>query len=31
MLATFVVARFETTLAAKPEIAFFVPGLVCPV
>ena len=28
MLATFIVARFETTLAAKPEIAFFVPGLV---
>ena len=28
MLATFIVARLETTLAAKPEIAFFVPGLV---
>lgn len=28
MLATFIVARFETTLAAKPALAFFVPGLV---
>jgi magnesium transporter len=28
MVATFIVARFETTLAAKPELAFFVPGLV---
>jgi magnesium transporter len=28
MVATAVVARFETALAAKPAIAFFVPGLV---
>jgi magnesium transporter len=28
MVATFIVARFETTLTAKPELAFFVPGLV---
>ncbi len=28
MLATLVVARFETLLAAMPAIAFFVPGLV---
>jgi len=28
MLATLVVARFEAVLAAKPAIAFFVPGLV---
>lgn len=28
MLATFVVARFESALAAKPTLAFFVPGLV---
>ncbi len=28
MVATFIVARFETALAAKPELAFFVPGLV---
>jgi magnesium transporter len=28
MLATFVVARFESELAAKPALAFFVPGLV---
>ena len=28
MVATFVVARFESALAAKPELAFFVPGLV---
>jgi len=28
MLATLVVARFETALAAKPALAFFVPGLV---
>ena len=28
MLATFVVARFESALAAKPALAFFVPGLV---
>lgn len=28
MVATFVVARFETALAAKPALAFFVPGLV---
>lgn len=28
MLATFVVARFETALTAKPALAFFVPGLV---
>ncbi|MBC7938889.1 MAG: magnesium transporter, partial [Chitinophagaceae bacterium] len=28
MVATFIVARFETVLAAKPAIAFFVPGLV---
>ncbi|MCW5636597.1 MAG: magnesium transporter [Rubrivivax sp.] len=28
MAATFVVARFESALAAKPAIAFFVPGLV---
>jgi magnesium transporter len=28
MLATFVVARFESVLTAKPELAFFVPGLV---
>jgi magnesium transporter len=27
-VATFVVARFETALAAKPALAFFVPGLV---
>jgi magnesium transporter len=28
MVATFVVARFEAELAAKPALAFFVPGLV---
>ncbi len=28
MVATFIVARFESTLTAKPELAFFVPGLV---
>jgi magnesium transporter len=28
MVATFVVARFESALAAKPALAFFVPGLV---
>jgi magnesium transporter len=28
MLATLVVARFESALAAKPALAFFVPGLV---
>jgi magnesium transporter len=28
MVATFVVARFESVLAAKPALAFFVPGLV---
>lgn len=28
MVATFVVARFKSALAAKPAIAFFVPGLV---
>lgn len=28
VVATFVVARFETALAAKPALAFFVPGLV---
>jgi magnesium transporter len=28
MVATFIVARFESTLAAKPALAFFVPGLV---
>lgn len=28
MLATWVVARFESALAAKPVLAFFVPGLV---
>lgn len=28
MAATFIVARFESALAAKPAIAFFVPGLV---
>lgn len=28
MLATFIVARFEALLAARPSIAFFVPGLV---
>ncbi|MBX3636727.1 MAG: magnesium transporter [Rubrivivax sp.] len=28
VVATFVVARFEDALAAKPAIAFFVPGLV---
>lgn len=28
MLATFVVARFESALTAKPTLAFFVPGLV---
>jgi magnesium transporter len=28
MVATFIVARFETALAAKPALAFFVPGLV---
>lgn len=28
VVATFVVARFETALAAMPAIAFFVPGLV---
>jgi magnesium transporter len=28
VLATFIVARFESTLAALPAIAFFVPGLV---
>ncbi len=28
MVATFVVARFEQALAAKPALAFFVPGLV---
>ena len=27
-VATFVVARFESALAAKPALAFFVPGLV---
>lgn len=27
-LATWVVARFETALAAKPALAFFIPGLV---
>ncbi len=28
MVATFIVARFETALAAKPALAFFVAGLV---
>jgi magnesium transporter len=28
MVATFIVARFESVLAAKPAPAFFVPGLV---
>ena len=28
MVATFIVARFETVLATKPALAFFVPGLV---
>lgn len=28
MVATFIVARFESALAAKPALAFFVPGLV---
>jgi magnesium transporter len=28
MVATFIVARFESVLTAKPELAFFVPGLV---
>jgi magnesium transporter len=28
MLATFIVARFEAVLKTKPELAFFVPGLV---
>src|SRR3989338_3134425 len=28
MVATFVVVRFESVLAAKPALAFFVPGLV---
>lgn len=28
MVATFVVARFESALASKPALAFFVPGLV---
>jgi magnesium transporter len=28
MVATFIVARFESALAVKPEIAFFIPGLV---
>lgn len=28
MVATFIVARFETALTAKPALAFFVPGLV---
>ena len=28
MVATFVVARFESALTTKPELAFFVPGLV---
>jgi len=28
MLATFIVARFESVLAATPAVAFFVPGLV---
>ena len=28
IVATFIVARFETALAAKPSLAFFVPGLV---
>ena len=28
VMATFIVARFETALAAKPALAFFVPGLV---
>jgi magnesium transporter len=28
MVATYVVARFESALAAKPALAFFVPGLV---
>ena len=28
MLATLIVANFETVLTAKPELAFFVPGLV---
>jgi magnesium transporter len=28
MVATFVVARFEQALAAKPVLAFFIPGLV---
>lgn len=28
IVATFIVARFETALAAKPALAFFVPGLV---
>lgn len=28
MLATFIVARFESTLTVKPELAFFIPGLV---
>ncbi len=27
-LATWVVARFETALAARPALAFFIPGLV---
>ncbi len=28
MLATLIVANFETALSAKPELAFFIPGLV---
>ena len=28
MVATFIVARFESALAVKPELAFFIPGLV---
>ena len=28
MVATFIVAHFESALTAKPELAFFVPGLV---
>jgi magnesium transporter len=28
MVATFIVARFESALTVKPELAFFVPGLV---
>lgn len=28
MIATLIVANFETTITAKPELAFFIPGLV---